>query len=180
MSVIISTSELTKLLRTQVKQFFHLSLYMRTTKKLSDLYDSIFPSIDTIMINCRGITITSFNKTNHFISPSSVFIYFVREQISVFTTISFAESHPFLSNSFHTLFSNEMCVYGTIWNNKSHIEHNSCITFIMDINMNAFFIDCWFPNISVSLHDVISCICQNKNGTANYACVACKYIENVL
>lgn len=177
MTLCTTTTELTKELREQCRTFFRLSLNKRTDKKFILLYKTLFHSVDIVTIDSKGVNnVTIFDK-ELFLNPSSVFIYFVRNNISVFTTISFVESHPFFSNSFHTIYSNEMCVYGTIWNNQCNIEHNSCLTFIMDIPANAFFIDCWFPSISCSLYDLIACVCQSKDGFHNYACIVCKYVQ---
>lgn len=154
------TIHVTQLIRKSLRQFFTRPLRQRTDASLRALFRALCNESICLTAGLDGIHRT-YSSESLVTNSSAVTVYFVRDHVTVYTTLSCAESHPLLSSAFHGTYANESLVCGTIYNVRAKMEQMSSIIYIMDMPCDAFFITDWMPDRTESIRDVVRHMSSN-------------------
>jgi hypothetical protein len=143
-------------IRAAFRTFFSRPLHRRSNATLKALFRALCCVNTCLTLSVDGIRKEySVSSKSVVDNASVVMVYFVRDHVMLHTSLSRAESHPLLSSAFHGVHSNDSCIYGTVFNVRTHMEQPSAVLYILDVPCDAFFIGDWMPSKTESLHDVI-------------------------
>jgi hypothetical protein len=151
----------TQSIRAAFRAFFARPLRHRTNKTLAEMLRSTCRVRIRMSVDFDGIhrdPVDHFDHKPQVDNTSVVLIYFVRDHVMVYASLSHAESHPLLSSAFHGVHANDSCIRGTVYNVVTRMEQPSATIYMLDMPCDAFFIADWIPEKTESLRDVILCL----------------------